>query len=113
MEQLFQAIQEGDLQQINGLLESFLMDAEPSAQYEVAEALTHYGYMNEANRVFEHLQFLFPEEAQIAIDRAGVLIELGEEDDGVSADADKDVAQVARAKHVSIGGVWRRDGLCD
>ncbi len=83
MEQLIQAIQEGNLQLIDQLLESFLMDAEPSAQYEVAEALTHYGYMNEANRVFEHLQFLFPEEAQIAIDRAGVLIELGEEDDAL------------------------------
>ncbi|AWE07000.1 hypothetical protein DCE79_06110 [Lysinibacillus sp. 2017] len=83
MEQLLQAIQDGDLQLIDQLLESFLMDAEPSAQYEIAEALTHYGYMNEANRVFEHLQFLFPEEAQIAIDRAGVLIELGEEDDAL------------------------------
>lgn len=93
MEQLLQAIQDGDLQLINKQLESFLMDAEPSAQYEIAEALLHYGYLNEADRVFEHLQFLFPEEAQIAIDRAGVLIELGEEDEaldllmGVSDDA--------------------------
>lgn len=93
MEQLLQAIQDGDLQLINKQLESFLMDAEPSAQYEIAEALLHYGYLNESDRVFEHLQFLFPEEAQIAIDRAGVLIELGEEDEaldllmGVSDDA--------------------------
>lgn len=93
MEQLLQAIQDGDLQSINQLLESFLMDAEPSAQYEIAEALLHYGYLNEADRVFEHLQFLFPEEAQIAIDRAGVLIELSEEDEaldllmGVNEDA--------------------------
>ena len=83
MEQLLQAIQEGNLQQIDQLLESFLMNAEPAQQYEIAEALTHFGYMSEANRVFEHLQFLFPEEAQIAIDRAGVLIELGEEDDAL------------------------------
>ncbi|MEK4629259.1 MAG: tetratricopeptide repeat protein [Solibacillus sp.] len=84
MEQLLQAIQEGDLQLINQLLESFLMDAEPATQYEMAEALLHYGYLNEADRVFEHLQFLFPEEAQIAIDRAGVLIELGEEDEALN-----------------------------
>lgn len=80
MEQLLQAIQEGDLQQINAQLENFLMDAEPAAQYEVAEALMHYGFLTEADRVFEHLQFLFPEEAQISIDRASVLIELDEED---------------------------------
>ena len=83
MEQLLQAIQEGNLQQIDQLLESFLMNAEPAQQYEIAEALMHFGFMSESNRVFEHLQFLFPEEAQIAIDRAGVLIELGEEDDAL------------------------------
>jgi len=83
MEQLLQAIQEGDIQLVNQLLESFLVDAEPAAQYEVAEALLHYGFLNEADRVFEHLQFLFPEEEQIAIDRAGVLIELGEEDEAL------------------------------
>lgn len=83
MEQLLQAIQEGDLQQINAQLENFFMDAEPAAQYEVAEALMHYGFLTEADRVFEHLQFLFPEEAQISIDRASVLIELGEEDDAL------------------------------
>lgn len=83
MELLLQAIQEGNLEEINRLLESFLMDAEPAAQYEVAEALMHYGFLNEADRVFEHLQFLFPEEAQISIDRASVLIELGEEDNAL------------------------------
>ena len=83
MEQMLQAIQEGDLQQINAQLESFLMNAEPAAHYEVAEALMHYGFLPEADRVFEHLQFLFPEEAQISIDRASVLIELGEEDDAL------------------------------
>lgn len=83
MEQLLQAIQEGDIQLVNQLLESFLVDAEPAAQYEVAEALLHFGFLSEADRVFEHLQFLFPEEAQIAIDRAGVLIELGEEDEAL------------------------------
>ncbi|MER1956328.1 MAG: tetratricopeptide repeat protein [Solibacillus sp.] len=83
MEQLLQAIQEGDIQLINQQLESFLVDSEPAAQYEVAEALVHFGFVTEANQVFEHLQFLFPEEAQIAIDRAGVLIELGEEDEAL------------------------------
>lgn len=83
MNELLLAIQEGNVQQIDLLLESFLMNAEPSEQYEIAEALMHFGFLNEANRVFEHLQFLFPEEAQIAIDQASVLIEMGEEDEAL------------------------------
>lgn len=80
MEQMYQAIEDGDLAQLDALMESFLMNAEPAQSYEIAEQLMQYGYLNEADRVFEHLQFLFPEEAQIAIDRATVLIEKGEED---------------------------------
>ena len=59
------------------------MDEEPAQQYEIAEVFMQYGYLNEADRVFEHLQFLFPEEAQIAIDRATVLMEIGEEDEAL------------------------------
>lgn len=84
MNELLQAIQEGNLQEIDHLLESFLMNSEPAEQYEIAEALVHFGFLNEANRVFEHLQFLFPEEAQIAIDQASVLIELDEEDEALN-----------------------------
>ena len=83
IEQMYQAIQDGDLAQIDALLESFLMNEEPAAQYEMAEAFMQYGYLNEADRVFEHLQFLFPEEAQIAIDRATVLMEKDEEDEAL------------------------------
>lgn len=88
-----EVIQTGDLAQIETFLETFLMEAEPAEQYEIAEMFMQYGFLNEADRVFEHLQFLFPEEAQIAIDRASVLIEMGNEDDaldllmGVDADA--------------------------
>lgn len=77
---MYQAIQDGDLAQLDALMESFLMNAEPAENYEVAEQLMQYGYLNEADRVFEHLQFLFPEEAQIAIDRATVLMEMDDED---------------------------------
>jgi len=80
---MLQAIQNGDLAQIDGLLETFLMGEEPAQQYEIAEVFMQYGYLNEADRVFEHLQFLFPEEAQIAIDRATVLMEKGEEDEAL------------------------------
>ncbi|MER1985427.1 MAG: tetratricopeptide repeat protein [Solibacillus sp.] len=83
MEQMYQAIQDGDLAQLDAQMESFLMNAEPAESYEIAEQLMQYGYLNEADRVFEHLQFLFPEEAQIAIDRATVLMEKGNEDEAL------------------------------
>ncbi|MCM3389059.1 tetratricopeptide repeat protein [Ureibacillus chungkukjangi] len=80
---LIQAIQAGELQQINNLLEAFLLNEQADEQYEIADLLMQYGFLNEADRIFEHLQFLFPEEAQLAIDRASVLIELGEEDEAL------------------------------
>ncbi|HWL12485.1 MAG TPA: tetratricopeptide repeat protein [Ureibacillus sp.] len=80
---MIQAIQNGDLQQINTFLEPFLLNEQADVQYEVADLLMQYGFLNEADRVFEHLQFLFPDEAQVAIDRASVLIELGEEDEAL------------------------------
>lgn len=80
MNEMMQAIQDGDLQQIDALLERFLMNEAPGEQYEAAEMLMHYGYLEEAARVLEHLAFIFPEEAQIMIDRANVEMELGRED---------------------------------
>ncbi len=83
MNEMMQAIQDGDLQQVNAFLERFLMNEAPEAQYEIAEMLMHYGYLEEAARVLEHLAFIFPEEAQILIDRANVAMELGKEDEAL------------------------------
>ena len=55
MNEMLQAIQNGDLQQIDAFLETFLMNEAPGEQYEIAELLMHYGYLKEANRVLEHL----------------------------------------------------------
>ena len=77
---MIQAIQNGDLKQINNLLERFLINEEPEIQYEIADLLLQYGFLHEANRVYEHLQFIFPDEVQLSIDRASVLMEIGEED---------------------------------
>ena len=97
MENLIQhiitAIEEGDLQAVNQLIERLLTNATPEEQYGVTELLMQYGFFEEANQTLEHLQFIFPEEAQIAIDRATVLMELDKEDEalelllGVPADA--------------------------
>lgn len=80
MNELVQALEQGDLALLDQLLETFLTNAMPEEQYAIAELFMQYGYMKEADRVLEHLQFLFPEEAQLKIDRANVLMELGDED---------------------------------
>lgn len=77
------AIQNGDLKKINTFLDSGLLHETVENLYEIGEVLTNYGYLYEADRIFEHLLFLFPEENQLKIDRAAVLIELGEEDKGL------------------------------
>ncbi len=80
MTEIMQALEQGDLTLIDQLLESFLTKELPEETYALAEVFMQYGYMKEADRVLEHLQFLFPEEAQLKIDRANVLMELGDED---------------------------------
>ena len=53
-------------------------------QYEIYELFLQYGYhASKRKQVLEHLRFLFPDEAQIAIDYASVLIELGEEEEAL------------------------------
>ena len=83
MTEMMQALEQGDLALINQLLESFLIKELPEEIYALAEVFMQYGYMKEADRVLEHLQFLFPDEAQLKIDRANVLMELGDEDEAL------------------------------
>ncbi|RHW40152.1 tetratricopeptide repeat protein [Lysinibacillus yapensis] len=109
---MIQAIQDGDLQRIDELLESFLLNEQPEVQYEMADLLMQYGYLNEAARVFEHLHFLYPEEAQIAIDRASVLIELGEEDEalGLLMEIDRDAPEYPQSLLV-LADYYQMQGL--
>ncbi|MGE7112242.1 tetratricopeptide repeat protein [Lysinibacillus sp. NPDC047702] len=83
MTEMMQALEQGDLALIDQLLESFLIKELPEEIYALAEVFMQYGYMKEADRVLEHLQFLFPDEAQLKIDRANVLMELGDEDEAL------------------------------
>lgn len=83
MTEMMQALEQGDLALIDQLMESFLMKELPEEIYALAEVFMQYGYMKEADRVLEHLQFLFPDEAQLKIDHANVLMELGDEDDAL------------------------------
>ncbi|WP_264987846.1 tetratricopeptide repeat protein [Lysinibacillus piscis] len=83
MTEMMHALEQGDLALIDQLLETFLTKELPEDIYALAELFMQYGYMKEANHVLEHLQFLFPEEAQLKIDRANVLMELGDEDEAL------------------------------
>ncbi|MEO4053159.1 tetratricopeptide repeat protein [Solibacillus sp. CAU 1738] len=107
-----QAMQDGNLEQMDELLESFLMNAVPGEQYEAAEMFMQYGYLNEANRIFEHLQFLFPEEAQIIIDRATVMMEMGEEDEALELllSVDSEAAEYPQALLV-LADYYQMQGL--
>ncbi|MEF7495748.1 tetratricopeptide repeat protein [Lysinibacillus sphaericus] len=84
MTEMMQALEQGDLALIDQLLETFLVKELPEEIYVLSEIFMQYGYMKEADRVLEHLQFLFPEEAQLKIDRANVLMELGDEDEALN-----------------------------
>ncbi|WP_418936231.1 tetratricopeptide repeat protein [Paenisporosarcina quisquiliarum] len=82
-QQFIEAIEAGDLQSVQSLIETLQLSSEPDAQYEIANMLVQAGYLKEGEQVLEHLQFLFPEEAQIKIDRAQVLMEIDEEDEAL------------------------------
>lgn len=82
-DELLQALEQGNLHHINQLLEPFLVNESPQQQYELAEIFMQYGFVKEADQIFEHLQFLYPDEAQLKIDRATVLMEMSAEDDAL------------------------------
>src|SRR5690606_12044304 len=80
---IIQAIEAGDLSRIDSLLDTFLLNETPDVQYELAEMFIQYGFIHQGKRVLEHLRFLFPDEAQMTIDYASLLIELGEEEEAL------------------------------
>lgn len=113
MNELMQAIEAGDLQLLDQLLERFLTTEEPSAQYEAAEMLMHYGYLPQAKQALENLQFIFPEEAQIKIDLASVAMELDLEDEALEhllsvseEDAEYPQALVLLADYYQMQGLY-------
>jgi len=82
-QQFIEAIEAGDLEEVRSLIEPLQLTGEPDAQYEIANMLAQAGYLKESEQVLEHLQFLFPEEAQLKIDRAQILMEIDEEDEAL------------------------------
>lgn len=80
---MIEVIEQGNLEGIQDLMEQLKIQADPNVQYEIAELLVNYGFLAEADQLFEHLQFLFPEETQLKIDRAVLLMDIGNEDEAL------------------------------
>ena len=78
-----QAMEEGNIEKLTTMLESFLLNGDPDEQYQLADLLTQYGFLQEAITVLEHLQFLFPEENQLKIDQAQLYLEMDKEDEAL------------------------------
>ncbi|MFJ5772295.1 tetratricopeptide repeat protein [Psychrobacillus sp. NPDC093180] len=74
------AMEEGDLEKLGELLEAFLLEGNPDEQYELADLLAQYGFLQQAVHVLEHLHYLFPEENQLKIDQAQLYLEMDKED---------------------------------
>lgn len=84
MKPFIQAMEDGDLEKLGTLLETFLLEGNPDEQYGLADLLTQYGYTGEAIKILDHLLFLFPEENQLKIDQAQLYLEMDKEDDALN-----------------------------
>lgn len=111
-QQILAATERGDLQQIDTLLTSFLLEAMPEQQYELVEHFMYYGYLKEADRVLEHLLFLLPDEPQLLIDRATILMELGMEDEALDLllAVEKDAEEYPQAL-IALADYYQMQGL--
>ncbi|MFC4410955.1 tetratricopeptide repeat protein [Chungangia koreensis] len=107
-----EAMEKGDQAEVGRLLDNVLLEVEPDLLYELAEGLMNYGFAEEAARVYEHLIFLFPEENQLRIDKAQVLMEIGREDEALlilsevpKTDEDYPIALLALADYYQMIGL--------
>ncbi|MDS9470829.1 lipopolysaccharide assembly protein LapB [Sporosarcina pasteurii] len=83
LQEIERIIQEGDMEALEAYLNQLKATTDLDLIYEVASILAAYGFMKEANDLYETLLVHLPDEAQLKIDRANTLIELGEEDEAL------------------------------
>ncbi|MER2262800.1 MAG: tetratricopeptide repeat protein [Psychrobacillus sp.] len=76
-------MEDGDIEKLEGMVDAFLLEEDPDEQYGLADVLTEYGFIQQALKTLEHLNFLFPEEDQLKIDLAQLFLELNKEDDAL------------------------------
>ncbi|TWT28319.1 tetratricopeptide repeat protein [Planomicrobium sp. CPCC 101110] len=79
------AVEQGDMDSVHSLLDQYLLSGDPDEQYGLSEWFAEIGFVEEAIKVLEHLQYIFPEEGQLAIDKANMLIEADREDEALNA----------------------------
>ncbi len=84
VEDVQKAVELGDMAKVNSLLDTYLLSGDPDEQYGLSEWLGEIGFVEEAIKVLEHLEYLFPEESQLKIDRANLLIEADREDEALN-----------------------------
>ncbi|MET3575145.1 tetratricopeptide repeat protein [Bhargavaea ullalensis] len=83
IELLQQYILDGELAKAESLVLEIQASPDAETRYMAAELMSEYGFLQEADLLYGGLLELMPEEAQLKIDRARVLMELGEEDDAL------------------------------
>ncbi|WP_339250004.1 tetratricopeptide repeat protein [Sporosarcina sp. FSL W8-0480] len=77
------AIFEGDIRLMNELIDRAEKVEEFDLLYDAAGLLVEYGYIGQADYIYETLSQVMPHEAQLKIDRASTLLELGDEDEAL------------------------------
>lgn len=83
LQELEQILLDGDLDVLQHKIEKLQADHEYDALYNVANLLVEYGFLGQADAIYADLLMIFPDEAQLKIDRAAALLELGEEDEAL------------------------------
>lgn len=83
LQELEQFLLDGDLKSLNDRIEKLQASTDFDQLYEAANLFIEYGFLSQADAIFSQLLDFFPDEAQLKIDRAAVLLELGEEDDAL------------------------------
>jgi tetratricopeptide (TPR) repeat protein len=77
------AVHDGDINQLNDLIDRVEKSGDFELLYEAAGLLVDYGYIGQADHIYETLISYMPDEPQLKIDRANILMELGDEDDAL------------------------------
>ena len=83
LQELEQILLDGDLDALQDKIQKLQAANEYDALYDVANMLVEYGFVGQADGIFSELLVVFPDEAQLKIDRAAALLELGEEDEAL------------------------------
>jgi tetratricopeptide (TPR) repeat protein len=114
VEEIQKAVEAGDMGKLNALLDSYLLEGDPDEQYGLSEWLGEIGFVEEAVKVLEHLEYLFPEESQLKIDRANLLIEADREDEALNLlmEIPKDDEYYAQAL-VTLADLFQLQGLME